>query len=131
VAAILGEEDVCFSPVLRPEEVFRDAHLRERGMITVMPDPDRGDTVQLGFPAHFGEALEEKRRPAPYFGQDTDDVLAALGYQPGQRYQPMRSSGFSGRGGAFSSLQATRTVRSRMRSDQWKHRAKRFSGPTH
>jgi crotonobetainyl-CoA:carnitine CoA-transferase CaiB-like acyl-CoA transferase len=90
--AILGEEDVCFSPVLRPEEVFRDAHLRERGMITVMPDPDRGDTVQLGFPAHFGEALEEKRRPAPYFGQDTDDVLAALGYQPGQ-VEDLRRSG--------------------------------------
>lgn len=77
---IFEDVDTCFSPILSPEETLRDAHLRERGMITTMDDPERGQTIQIGFPAKFSDGLNFKRSPAPSFGEHTAEVLADLGF---------------------------------------------------
>ncbi len=77
---IFEDVDTCFSPILTPEETLRDAHLRERGMITTMDDPERGKTIQIGFPAKFSDGLNFKRSPAPSFGEHTAEVLADLGF---------------------------------------------------
>lgn len=77
---IFEDVDTCFSPILSPEETLRDAHLRERGMITTMDDPERGKTIQIGFPAKFSDGLNFKRSPAPSFGEHTAEVLADLGF---------------------------------------------------
>ncbi len=77
---ILGDEDVCFSPILTPEETLEDGHLAERGMITTMDDSKRGRTIQIGFPAIFSDGLNFKRSPAPFFGEHTTEVLTHLGF---------------------------------------------------
>ncbi|KPK31417.1 MAG: hypothetical protein AMK69_00395 [Nitrospira bacterium SG8_3] len=77
---IFEDVDTCFSPILTPEETLADAHLRERGMITTMDDPERGKTIQIGFPAKFSDGLNFKRSPAPSFGEHTAEVLADLGF---------------------------------------------------
>jgi crotonobetainyl-CoA:carnitine CoA-transferase CaiB-like acyl-CoA transferase len=73
--------DDCFAPVLTPEEVLEDPHLVSRGMITKVKDPRRGDTVQIGFPAQFAQELNYQRSPAPVLGENTDEILQALGYR--------------------------------------------------
>lgn len=77
---IFEDVDTCFSPILTPEETLANAHLRERGMITTMDDPERGKTIQIGFPAQFSDGLNFKRSPAPSFGEHTAEVLADLGF---------------------------------------------------
>lgn len=72
--------DDCFSPVYSPEETLEDPHLKSRGMITEIPDPKRGETVQIGFPIVFSEELNYKRSPAPFLGENTDEILQELGY---------------------------------------------------
>jgi crotonobetainyl-CoA:carnitine CoA-transferase CaiB-like acyl-CoA transferase len=72
--------DTCLTPVLRPEDTLEDDHLKDRGMITTMEDPQRGETTQIGFPARFSEELNFKRSPAPIFGQHTKEILTSLGY---------------------------------------------------
>ena len=78
--AIFENVESCVSPVLSPEETLEDEHLKERGMFTRMDDPERGESVQLGFPAKFSDDLEFKRSPAPFFGEHTEEVLSGLGH---------------------------------------------------
>jgi crotonobetainyl-CoA:carnitine CoA-transferase CaiB-like acyl-CoA transferase len=72
--------DDCFSPVYSPEETLEDPHLKSRGMISQIADPKRGDTVQIGFPALFSEELNYLRAPAPFLGENTNEILQDLGY---------------------------------------------------
>lgn len=77
---LFAEADSCVSPVLTPEETLEHTHLRQRETITTMDDPERGETVQIGFPAKFSDGLNFKRSSAPFFGEHTTEVLASLGY---------------------------------------------------
>jgi crotonobetainyl-CoA:carnitine CoA-transferase CaiB-like acyl-CoA transferase len=77
---LMKEVDNCFTPVQIPDEVLKDPQLTERGMITKIADPKRGETTQLGFPTLFSEGLDYKRSPAPALGEHTLEVLKDLGY---------------------------------------------------
>lgn len=77
---VFKKVDVCFTPILTPDETLEDPHLKERGIITTMDDPKRGETLQIGFPAKFSDGLNFKRSPAPGFGEHTIEVLTTLGY---------------------------------------------------
>jgi len=77
---LMKNVDHCFAPVHTPEEVLEDPHLLSRGMITKIPDPRRGETVQIGFPAQFAQELNYKRSPAPVLGEHTNEILQYLGY---------------------------------------------------
>jgi len=79
---LLRHADVCMTPVFTPEETLEDPHLKDRGMITEMEDSQRGTTPQIGFPARFSEPLQNKRSPAPAFGEHTREMLEGLGYGP-------------------------------------------------
>lgn len=76
--------DICLTPILSPHESLENDHLKERGIITTMDDPLRGETVQLEFPAKFSEDLDYKRSPAPSFGEHTVQILTSLGYSSSQ-----------------------------------------------
>jgi len=82
--AIFEKVDACLTPVLAPEETLKDAHLIERETIMSIKDPDRDDTLQIGFPAKFSEKLNFTRSPAPFFGQHTVEMLTHLGYTQDQ-----------------------------------------------
>ncbi len=79
-AEFMKNVDDCFAPVHTLEEVLEDPHLLSRGMITKVPDPRRGETVQIGFPAQFAQELNYQRSPAPVLGENTDEILQGLGY---------------------------------------------------
>ena len=81
---LFEEVDTCLTPVLMPTDTLKDKHLRERETVTSMEDPQREDTIQIGFPAKFAEALDFRRSPAPFFGQHTQEILNSLGYKPSE-----------------------------------------------
>ena len=77
---IFEKVDAGITPVLSPDEALENDHLRERERITTMNDPQRGETIQLGFPAKFSDDLNFRRSPAPFFGEHTREVLTGIGY---------------------------------------------------
>jgi crotonobetainyl-CoA:carnitine CoA-transferase CaiB-like acyl-CoA transferase len=81
---IFEKVDTCLTPVLTPDETLKEQHVVGREMVTVMDDPERGETIQIGFPAKFSEPLNFKRSPAPFFGEHTLEILTHLGYSPSQ-----------------------------------------------
>ncbi|RPJ34085.1 MAG: CoA transferase [Deltaproteobacteria bacterium] len=91
IESMKGVDD-CFSPVYSPEEALDDPHLKSRGMITRMADPQRGEMLQLGFPALFSEELHYKRSPAPFLGENTREILQELGYRM-EEIEKLKSTG--------------------------------------
>ena len=89
---IFKDVESCITPVLTPDEALENEHYKERGMIFTMDDPDRGETLQIGFPAKFSDELNFKRSPAPFFGQHTDEVLAGIGFTK-QEIEELRNEG--------------------------------------
>lgn len=89
---IFKDVESCITPVLTPDEALENEHYKERGMIFTMDDPDRGETLQIGFPAKFSDELDFKRSPAPFFGQHTDEVLAGIGFTK-QEIEELRNEG--------------------------------------
>jgi crotonobetainyl-CoA:carnitine CoA-transferase CaiB-like acyl-CoA transferase len=69
-----------FAPVSRPEDLFDDPHLRAGGRLldTVLPDGTRAALPAL--PVELGDYRCALRRPPPELGDDTREVLEALGY---------------------------------------------------
>jgi crotonobetainyl-CoA:carnitine CoA-transferase CaiB-like acyl-CoA transferase len=47
-----------------------------------VPHPTAGDVSVTGFPWQYSETPAEIRYPPPRLGQHTDEVLAAIGYEP-------------------------------------------------
>jgi len=89
---IFEKVDASITPVLSPDEALENDHLREREMITTMNDPQRGETIQLGFPAKFSDDLNFKRSPAPFFGEHTREVLTGIGYSE-EELEALRKEG--------------------------------------
>ena len=81
---IFENVDTCVTPILTSDETLMDKQLIERGVITTMDDPKRGETIQIGFPAKFSQELNFKRLPPPLFGEHTTEVLNNLGYTSSQ-----------------------------------------------
>lgn len=89
---IFENVDSCITPVLTPDETLENAHFKERGMISFMDDPQRGETLQIGFPAKFSDDLNFKRSPAPFFGEHTDEVLIGVGFTE-EELEELRNEG--------------------------------------
>jgi len=87
VAAVIGSKtraeweefakahDCCLEPVLRPDELARDAHLAARGLFFTMPTP-RGPVPQMRLPITPRDA---EPRPAPRSGEHTRAILLEAG----------------------------------------------------
>lgn len=79
---LLGDEDVCVGPVYDIDEVMTDPQLQAREMITEIQHPTLGAIKQIGLPIKFDDlnTQDYMRQHPPGFGEQTADVLAALGY---------------------------------------------------
>ena len=77
--ADLADLDACFGPVKDMEEAFADEQLLARGMVVEAPTPE-GTVHAIGNPVHLVGDERPSPRPAPDFGEHTDDVLRAAGY---------------------------------------------------
>ncbi|MYD53621.1 MAG: CoA transferase [Chloroflexi bacterium] len=77
---ILNDVDVCAKPVLSLEEALGDPHNLSREMVVEVPTPDGEMMRQAGVAPKLSRTPGRVRGGAPSRGQDTEDLLAALGY---------------------------------------------------
>ncbi len=77
----LRDIELCVAPVLDLAEALADPHQRERGMVVEVDDPDLGRVSQVGVGPKFSATPGQVRTTAPRPGQDTREVLEALGYE--------------------------------------------------
>ncbi|MCY3685987.1 MAG: CoA transferase, partial [Chloroflexi bacterium] len=77
---ILNDVDVCAKPVLSLDEALGDPHNLSREMVVEVPTPDGGTMRQAGVAPKLSRTPGRVRGGAPSRGQDTEDLLAALGY---------------------------------------------------
>lgn len=76
----LDKAGIPSGPIYRYDETMNDPHIRAREMIIEYEHPVAGPIVNLGFPAKFSKTPGQVRRPAPYLGQHTREVLRELNY---------------------------------------------------
>ena len=74
VAELLAAADVPGGPVLDTSELLNDPHLTERGFITTIEHPDRGEVPILGWAPRLS-ASSVDLTAAPALGEHTAEVL--------------------------------------------------------
>lgn len=77
--AELSKAGVPCGPVLSLKEIENDRSLRENGTIVEVEQIKRGKYLTVGMPMKFSDFTPEIKG-APLLGQDTDPILAGLGY---------------------------------------------------
>ena len=63
--------------------MLADPQVAARDMVVEVDHPKAGKTKALGMPVKFSDTPAEVTRAAPLLGQHTDEILASLGYSPG------------------------------------------------
>ena len=76
---VLNAAGVPCGPVYRMDEVFADPQVRSLGMSQRVDHPTLGPLDLLGQSIELA-GVEPQLKATPQYGADTDDVLAALGY---------------------------------------------------
>lgn len=77
---IFQNEDACLSPILKMDEVQKDAHWKDRGMILEKDHPKFGPILQFGSPFHFSKTPFQYRTDPPEHGEHTFEILNKLGF---------------------------------------------------
>jgi crotonobetainyl-CoA:carnitine CoA-transferase CaiB-like acyl-CoA transferase len=72
--------ETCVAPVYAMDEVARDPHLRDRGMIVEPELPGNASRPQVGVMVKLSETPGRIRSAAAAPGENTAEVLAELGY---------------------------------------------------
>lgn len=78
--AFNDEHDCCIEPVLGIGEALESELVRARGMVSAIEQPGMGTVRQLGVPVKMSRTPGDPTRPAPAFGEHTDQVLREAGY---------------------------------------------------
>ena len=68
------------APVQDYPQLRHDPQVLENGYITQVPHPELGEITEVGVPVALSETPGYARRSAPEFGQHTEEVLLANGY---------------------------------------------------
>ena len=66
-------------PVYRYEQALNDPHVRARNMVVEIDHPIIGPMKTLGLPLKSTGDLTAIRKPAPWLGQHSEEVLRAIG----------------------------------------------------
>jgi crotonobetainyl-CoA:carnitine CoA-transferase CaiB-like acyl-CoA transferase len=82
--ARLREADVPSGPINLLDQALADPQVLARQFIVVLDHPIAGLVRSLGFPPHLRQGAVSYRLPPPTLGQHSDQVLAELGYSPGE-----------------------------------------------
>jgi formyl-CoA transferase len=70
-------------PIYSVPEALDDAHARARGMVQELPHPRLGRVKALGNPVKMSATPPVMAKSAPALGEDTDAILAELGFDAG------------------------------------------------
>lgn len=73
---LFEKADICCEPVLRPDETFADAQVLHNDLVTWVDDPEAGSSRQIGPPVKMTISPGGVRRPRPWLGQHSSEVLA-------------------------------------------------------
>lgn len=77
---ILGQYDICFSPVNSLSEALEDPQIQHRGLWFQTSHPTDGYIPQQAFPVKFSQDQPELRIPPPLLGEHTQEIMKTLGY---------------------------------------------------
>jgi formyl-CoA transferase len=77
--ARFAEAHVAAGPIHEFDEVFEDPQVRHLELVAELEQPGHGKLRMLGFPFRASATPAEIRRPAPFLGQHTAEVLEELG----------------------------------------------------
>jgi benzylsuccinate CoA-transferase BbsE subunit len=70
-----------WAPINHPADVLHDPHLRDRGALVSVAHPELNrDFIYPGAPYRMSETPWRIRSRAPLLGEDTEEILATLGY---------------------------------------------------
>ena len=90
LGAILKEHDIAelsnkleaaglpYAPIVRPEQLIDDPHLKASGGLVKMPTDDGGSTDVVLLPLLMGGRRPGVRSPLPRIGEHTDEILSRL-----------------------------------------------------
>ncbi|WP_447752009.1 CaiB/BaiF CoA transferase family protein [Pseudomonas nicosulfuronedens] len=76
--------DACVEPMLSLAEAVEHPQLRERGVVTQVPNGKGGEQRQMACPIRFSAGLPEPRHIGAALGAHTAEVMAELGYSSEQ-----------------------------------------------
>ncbi|HEX9418670.1 MAG TPA: CoA transferase, partial [Methylomirabilota bacterium] len=79
----LDDAGVPCGPVYTYEQLFADPQVVHREMVVHVDDAELGRVPHIRTPIRMSASAVAVRAAAPRLGQHTDEVLAGLGYPPG------------------------------------------------
>jgi formyl-CoA transferase len=91
VLDLLNAHDIPCGPILSTKELIEDETLADLGSVVEVDHPERGRYKTVGCPLRLSDSPVDVA-PAPLLGEHTDEVLASLGYRPGEIEQ-LRQAG--------------------------------------
>lgn len=94
--AELESADACVTPVYALDEALDDPHHRARGMITCVEHPRYGAIPTVGVVPKLSKTPGSLRRPPPFPGEHTRQLLAELGHSDDEISELSRSGVVSG-----------------------------------
>jgi len=75
-----SQHDCCLEPVLDLDEALDSDLVRAREMVVELEQPGTDGVRQLGVPVKLSRTPGAPQGPGPALGEQTDEVLASLGY---------------------------------------------------
>ena len=82
--ALLQENAIPTGPIRTTEEALSDPHLAARNFIVELQHPVLGMLKSLATPIHFSDTEVSFRDHPPQLGEQTDEILAEIGYSSAQ-----------------------------------------------
>jgi formyl-CoA transferase len=81
---VLNAAGVPCGPVYSVDQTFADPQVRHLGIAAKVAHPKLGERALVGQPIHLSRATFAVRSATPEAGEHNDEILASLGYDPGQ-----------------------------------------------
>ena len=92
-AEAFEEVEIPCGPVNTIDQVARDPHVAERGMIAEVHHPDSGNFKVVNTPFKFSRTPCKVAKASPELGEHTDEVLGQLTGMTTEEISELRNSG--------------------------------------
>ncbi len=76
---LLKDADIPVSPILSPEELLRDPHLRAQDFFHEESHPSEGEIRTIGIPVRFSRTPGKIRSPAPRLDEHREEIIREIG----------------------------------------------------
>jgi crotonobetainyl-CoA:carnitine CoA-transferase CaiB-like acyl-CoA transferase len=89
---LLNESGIPCGPIYSIAEMMDDPQAQARQMVLEVEHPAAGSIRTIGNPVKLSETPWQYRRPAPRLGEQNEEILRELGYEP-EDIQELRADG--------------------------------------